>query len=170
MSAARAVAIAALLGASCSGNAPQAEPTPASDAAPRALTPPPADFDTVESLLPPPIRASLRPRMQRHGADLNALNHRVVHGDYAETAAIARRIAGEPMIARPVGAEDATILNNALPEAFFTHQERLRARATVLADAATSGERADVAQAFGRLGETCVACHESFAAEPLVRP
>jgi hypothetical protein len=170
MSAARALVVAALLCSGCSGNAPQTEPTSASDAAPNALTPPPADFGSVESLLPPPIRASLRPRMQRHGADLNALNHHVVVGDYGGTAAIARRIAEEPMIARPVGAEDATILNNALPEAFFTHQERLRARATVLADAASGGERADVAQAFGRLGETCVACHESFATEPLVRP
>ena len=57
---------------------------------------------------------------------------------------------------------DATELASALPATFFDLQDELRAQARTLGDAAEEQNPFHVANAYGRLSETCVRCHATY--------
>ena len=65
--------------------------------------------------------------------------------------------------ARPLSG-DASLLNSALPEAFFEHDDDLRRTARELAEAADKADALAVADAYGRLSKTCVSCHAVYRA------
>ena len=111
--------------------------------------------------LPDELRPVLRNRMKRHGDDMVQLVLAVTLLKRDLVKASADRIASEPRFARPiVGSNDA--LNNALPERFFTLQAEVAERARALSVAAARRDDHALASAFGRLTETCVACHSAF--------
>lgn len=111
--------------------------------------------------LPEELRPVLRNRMQRHGDDMVQLVLAVTLLKRDMVKSSADRIASEPRFARPiVGSDDA--LNNALPEKFFTLQAEVAERARSLSAAASRRDDRALASAFGRLTETCVACHSAF--------
>ena len=56
-------------------------------------------------------------------------------------------------------------LNALLPERFFTLQNDVRERARQLVAASGRHDRAGVAEEFGALSKSCVACHEVYLFE-----
>jgi hypothetical protein len=134
---------------------PPPQPTQRSWSATEHHLPPPAD-------LSPAVRNLLRERMGRHGKTMSELVQAVIVLDYAQTVRLAREIAEEPQLARPLS-HDATELNSSLPEEFFQLQQELHMRASSLAEAARTRNGAEMAPAFGKLAETCVACHRTYS-------
>jgi hypothetical protein len=111
--------------------------------------------------LPDLARKLLRERMSRHGDDMQQLLMAVTLLERERVKAIATDIANEPRLVRPMpGDEDA--LNAALPAQLFVLQDELRLRAKALATAADKPNDPALATSFGRLTETCVACHSAF--------
>ncbi len=111
--------------------------------------------------LPELARQLLRRRMERHGKDSATLWIAVTLLQREVVAELSDSIAGEPRLVRPLQG-NGDELNSMLPEKFFVLQDVVRDRAKQLASAARTGSDAQMAQAFGRLAETCVACHSAF--------
>lgn len=116
--------------------------------------------------LPPLARRLLRTRMARHGDDMVRLMLAVTLLQRDQVRSLATDIANEPRLTRPIagGADD---LNAALPMQLFNLQDELRQRAKDLAAAA--GSRASdqaLAASFGKMTETCVACHSAYLNPP----
>lgn len=120
---------------------------------------------TPREELPALARQTLQHRMQRHAEDTAALLTSVLALDYESAARDATRIIEEPRLARPL-AGDETLLNEALPERFFTLQDALTARAEELRGAAERRDTAALAQSFGNITATCVECHAVYAGGP----
>jgi hypothetical protein len=125
----------------------------------KAVSPP-------ERLAPPEdlsgtARAILRTRMQSHAQDMGALMSAVMTLKYDLIQERAIGIANDASLARPLTG-DATELNSALPEKFFLLQDDLRAAARGVAAAAAEKNAFGVADAYGRLSETCVKCHATY--------
>jgi len=80
---------------------------------------------------------------------------------YDMARAAAQRISAEPRLVRPIvgGDED---LNALLPERFFVLQDEARLRAQAIATAAEKRDNKALAESYGRLMETCVACHAAY--------
>lgn len=111
--------------------------------------------------IPEQARSLLRKKMERHGQDAKDLVFGVTLLQYDIAQAAARRIASEPRFVRPiVGGEDD--LNALLPERFFVLQDESRTRAQAVATAAEKKDDKALAESYGRLVETCVACHSAY--------
>jgi hypothetical protein len=115
--------------------------------------------------LPEPARALLRERMDRHGNDMMLLMATVLMLQYPAAEELALNIALEPKLVRPQPG-DLESINRLLPVRFFELQDQLAARARSVAAAAKTGDDAKVVQAYGRLAETCVACHSAYLRGP----
>jgi hypothetical protein len=111
--------------------------------------------------IPETARALLRKKMERHGDDARDLMFGVTLLQYEAAKAAAQRISSEPRLVRPiVGGEDD--LNALLPERFFVLQAEARSRAQAVATAAEKKDDKALAESYGRLVETCVACHSAY--------
>ncbi|HEX2573149.1 MAG TPA: cytochrome c [Polyangia bacterium] len=115
--------------------------------------------------LPSAARSILKKRMERHGRDMGELMWAVLLLDYDTTQKLAQQVATEPLLARPL-AGDASELNSLLPERFFTLQDELKSNAATLARVAPQRDPEAMADAYGRLAHTCVACHQTYLHEP----
>jgi len=114
-------------------------------------------------------RQILRRRMERHGRDMLHLMTGVVLLRREVVQTIAQELAREPRITRPLpDARDE--LNSALPEKFFVLQDELRDRAKALEESAKGKNDKELADAFARLTQTCVACHSAFLAPKSTEP
>ena len=111
--------------------------------------------------LPEQARGLLRKKMERHGQDARDLMFGVTLLQYDMARAAAQRISAEPRLVRPIvgGDED---LNALLPERFFVLQDEARLRAQAIATAAEKRDNKALAESYGRLMETCVACHAAY--------
>ncbi|HYI02031.1 hypothetical protein [Hyalangium sp.] len=111
--------------------------------------------------IPEAARPLLRKKMERHGEDARDLMFGVTLLQYDAAKAAAQRISSEPRLVRPiVGGEDD--LNTLLPERFFVLQDEARNRAQAVATAADKKDDKALAESYGRLVETCVACHSAY--------
>lgn len=111
--------------------------------------------------IPEAARALLRKKMERHGQDARDLMFSVTLLQYDVAKAAAQRISSEPRLVRPiVGGEDD--LNALLPQRFFVLQDESRMRAQAVATAAEKKDDKALAESYGRLVETCVACHSAY--------
>ena len=111
--------------------------------------------------IPETARALLRKKMERHGQDARDLMFGVTLLQYDIVKAAAQRISSEPRFVRPIaGGEDD--LNALLPERFFVLQDESRTRAQAVATAAEKKDDKALAESYGRLVETCVACHSAY--------
>jgi len=115
--------------------------------------------------VPAVIRAALSKRMERHGNDMVDLSWSVILLRYDTAAALARRIADEPPVARSLG-DVETPANAALPERFFELQDSLRANTRELAEAATAQDPTRVGATYAKVAQTCVACHALYLGTP----
>jgi hypothetical protein len=152
------VTLALALGAACASSPPRSEP-PQEAQLVRAVSAP-ARLGEPE-YLPGPARAVLKTRMASHAQDMGDLMSAIMILEYPRINARAEAIAGEPSLARP-HTGDATELNSALPERFFALQDELKVRARTLAAAAEHQSAFEVADAYGRVSETCVRCHAVY--------
>jgi cytochrome c553 len=103
----------------------------------------------------------LAARMQRHGEEMMYLTAMVLTLNYDGAAYLAERIAEEPRIGRPAPDEHGTI-SEILPSRFFVLQDELNERAKAMAAAARTRTKDDMLNAYGRLTNTCVSCHEAY--------
>jgi cytochrome c556 len=146
-------------GAACAGSGapqpPQQAQLTRAVSAPRRLEPP-AD-------LPEAARAVLRTLMASHARNMGDLMAAVMVLDYPRIREGAEAVAGDASLSRPL-THDATELNALLPEEFFRQQDNLRSQARVLAEAAARQSAYGVADAYGRLSESCVRCHHVYRA------
>ena len=108
--------------------------------------------------LSPIARGVLDRRMARHGEDMAGLLRAVILLDHKTIIDRAGAIADEPTLARPSN-DDATELNNLLPERFFELQDELRGAARRLVGAARSPNLEQLATAYADLTRACVRCH-----------
>jgi hypothetical protein len=125
----------------------------------RAISPP--EGLAPPQYLPASARAILRGRMASHAQDMGALMSAIMVLHYDDIQQRANDIALDARFARPMTG-DASELNSALPERFFVLQEELRTRAGALAGVAARKNALAVADAYGRLSETCVKCHATY--------
>jgi hypothetical protein len=106
-----------------------------------------------------PARAVIATKMGRHAEQLSTLVTEVVVLDYEGVARTAGEIFDEPGLARPISGDE---LNGLLPERFFVLQDALRAHAKQVVAAAAQHDGAHLADVFGELTKTCVACHAVY--------
>ncbi|MES1208927.1 MAG: cytochrome c [Pseudomonadota bacterium] len=111
--------------------------------------------------LAPAARALLRDRMAAHARGMGDLMAAIMLLEYDQIASRADDVAADVNLSRPI-TNDATELNAQIPEKFFVRQDDLKAAAHTLADAARTQNPYKVADAYGRLSETCVRCHADF--------
>ncbi len=114
-------------------------------------------------------RQILRRRMERHGRDMIHLMTGVVLLRREVVQTIAQEIAREPRITRPLP-DSRDELNSALPEKFFVLQDELRDRAKALEASAKGTNDKEFGESFGRLTQTCIACHSAFLAPKGTEP
>jgi cytochrome c556 len=111
--------------------------------------------------LAPAAQTLLRDRMASHARDMGDLMAAIMLLEYDQIASRADNIAADGNLSRPI-TNDATELNAQIPEKFFMRQDDLKTAAHALADAARTQNPYKVADAYGRLSETCVRCHPDF--------
>ncbi len=121
---------------------------------------PPARLGPPE-YLPNMARTVLKTRMVNHARDMGELVSAIMVLDYQSIGLRAGRLADDASWSRPLSG-DATELNSLLPEKFFVHQDELRKNARALSTAAASSKAIAVADAYGRLAESCVHCHATY--------
>lgn len=116
--------------------------------------------------LPPPehipqdTRAEVKTRMARHGEVMSNLVRSVVLLDRPTIRVLATRIADEEIMARAGSGREQP---PQLPPDFFTAQEELTANARQLAAAAVQGgDDKILAERFGAVTRSCVACHSAY--------
>ncbi len=141
-----------------------------SPACERASARPPVQGPGLQELPPPgylsPVaRDVIRSRMGRHGGDMTRVLWAAVLLDYGEVAEFAGSIEAEPMLARPRPG-DSESLNTELPSRYFDLQDDLRERASAVKKAALQRSSDALGKAFGRLSETCIACHATYMYGP----
>ncbi|HEY4183524.1 MAG TPA: hypothetical protein VGP07_00580 [Polyangia bacterium] len=108
-------------------------------------------------------RELLRSRMASHTNDMADLVSAIMILEYPRIAERAAAIAADVNLARPL-TNDATELNSSIPGSFFDYQDELKERARRLEATAREGSAFHVADAYGRLSETCVKCHAIYRA------
>ncbi len=108
-------------------------------------------------------RALLNRRMENHGFEMTNLMWATLLLDRPQAADISQSILSEPRLARPI-VKDGSELNANLPEAFFVLQDQLVDAAKALRVVADNPKSSPVelADAFGRLTNTCVRCHAVY--------
>jgi cytochrome c556 len=148
------VLVLTALGSGCAGKSVQAPPQQAQLT--RAVSPP-KRLEPPDDL-PEAARAVLRTMMSSHARNMGDLMTAIMVLDYPRIHESAEAIATDASLSRPLSHE-ASELNALLPEAFFRQQDALRAQARLLVDAATRQSPYGVADAYGKLSESCVRCH-----------
>ena len=99
--------------------------------------------------------------MSSHAQDMSQLVSAIMLLEYSEIITRADKIAEDVNLSRPTS-NDATELNASLPEKFFVRQDDLKAAARGLAAAGRTANPYQVAQAYGKVSETCVRCHADY--------
>jgi len=149
--------LAWVVACSCASQAPNQPPQQEQLA--RAITAP--DRVDAPEPLPPATRAMLKQRMGTHARDMSDLVAAIMLLEYSRISIRADGIADDANWSRPVTG-DATELNALIPEKFFVRQDDLKTAARRLAAAAKLHNPYKVADAYGRVAETCVRCHADF--------
>jgi cytochrome c556 len=153
-------ALTGVLAASCATAADR--PSPPQEPQLLAAVSPPARLQPPD-YLPEVARSILRTRMASHARDMGQLMSAIMVLDYPDVQAGAQAIVSDVNLARPL-TKDATELNAALPPRFFDLQDELKVRGRALRDAAQHMNAFEVADAYGRMSETCVRCHAVYRA------
>lgn len=125
------------------------------------LRPRPVAHDELppSTFIPNAARQVVHTKMERHDAQMRTLLSKVLLLDDDGVARAAGEVFDEPALASPVAGDE---LNSLLPRRFFSLQDDLRARARQLVIASQRHDHAAVADEFGALAKTCVACHQVF--------
>jgi hypothetical protein len=95
-------------------------------------------------------RTALEDAMGRHGDDMTDLMFAVVLLDHATAAQLANALA------------ESRALDASLSARFVALQADMKSRAAQVSAAAAAKDDARLSQAYGRLAESCVACHRVY--------
>lgn len=121
----------------------------------------------MSTYLPAQAREKIRKTMRAHGDDMTVLMWSIIFLDTEGAGEFARVIKDQPWLERP--ADPNTIPNDErVPEAIYLLQEQLIDRANNLAALAQGMDKqqsAKLADAFGQVAQTCVACHAAYLYE-----
>jgi cytochrome c556 len=112
-------------------------------------------------------RAALRPQMMGHGETMEDLLWASLMLDVPSIATIAswieRGILADPTLAEGDAAPaDDSAVGADYPVAFVWLQAKLARDAQALARASLDGDRDEIARAYGRVAEGCIACHARY--------
>ena len=121
----------------------------------------------TSTYLPLAAREKIRKTMRAHGDDMTVLMWSIIFLDTEGASEFARVIKDQPWLERPANPE-AVPADERVPEAIYVLQEQLIQRANVLAGLADGLEKqraAKLAEAFGQVAQTCVACHAAYLYE-----
>jgi cytochrome c' len=116
--------------------------------------------DTARRPLPGPVRDLIAGSMRVHGESMETLLLSALRLDYETTASYSSWLADEPHIPRPGTAPDS--INRAIPASFFDLQDAMFDAADALTAAARRRDDPAMAAAFGRLAQSCIACHSVY--------
>ena len=111
------------------------------------------------SYLDQPGRTELGARMTNHPDEMTRLLMAVTLLDHANAEAMAQTLSDEPPLPR---SSSPTNPLRGLPAQVFDLDEQFHDQARKLALAARSGDDTAIAQRFGELTQTCVACHHAY--------
>ena len=148
-----------VLSSACAG---KVSPEPPQQAQLTRAVSPPRRLEAPD-YLPGAARAVLRTIMASHARNMGDLMSAIMVLDYPRIHLTAEAVASDASLSRPL-THDASELNALLPEDFFRQQDALRAQARILVDAAQRQSPYGVADAYGRLSESCVRCHYVYRA------
>lgn len=115
--------------------------------------------------LPELARDVLRTTMVSHGENMENLQWATLMLDYESIETLAGWIGTRPRLARATAGQEDT-LNYALPDEFFAFQDQLRESAQALARGAEARDDAAIADAYGRMTQTCIGCHSLYLRLP----
>ncbi len=118
------------------------------------------------SPLPKLARQLLNKRMHRHGEQMEKLLWAALSINRPMVKSLAQAIADEPRISKP-SSNDLSTLNHVFPKQFFALQEELRSQAVLLVAAADKSDDTAMAEAYGKLAQTCVRCHSLYLTFPV---
>ena len=124
----------------------------------QAIATPPRDPPERLSRL---AMATLKAHMASHARDMDRFVSAIMILDYSDIAARAKEIAEKANRSRPIYS-DASELTSSLPPRFFVRQDDLKAAARALSAAANELNPYLVAEAYGKVSETCVRCHADY--------
>jgi len=121
----------------------------------------------ASTYLPAKAREKIRESMKAHGDDMTVLMWSIIFLDVDGSAEFARVIKDQPWLERPA---DPTSVpeDERVPEAIYKYQEEIKSRADTLAAMADGSNKlnaAGLADAFGAVARTCVACHAAYLYE-----
>lgn len=118
----------------------------------------------ASTYLPAKAREKIRENMKAHGDDMTVLMWSIIFLDVEGAAEFARVIQDQKWLERP--ADPAAVPEDErVPEAIYGFQEDIVRRAKSLAataDKADKHQAAGLAEAFGAVARTCVACHAAY--------
>ena len=121
----------------------------------------------MSTYLPAQAREKIRKTMRAHGDDMTVLMWSIIFLDTDGAGEFARVIKDQPWLERP--ADPAAVPSDEqVPEAIYALQEQLITRANALAALAETMDKqqsAQLADAFGQVAQTCVACHAAYLYE-----
>ena len=138
----------------------------AGEAAPDAHHTPAVTTNSVDAMarLPPNLQKLLTEEMVAINSASQTIVAALVSGDTEVVARQAQGIHDSFILEKKLSMEDRHALENALPEGFLAMDALLHGRAKRLADVAQRGDLELVNFHFGRMIETCQACHSRFSA------
>jgi hypothetical protein len=126
-----------------------------------AVPPAPAQHLPAPDHVSQETRTEVKARMARHAETMSNLVRSVVLLDRPTIRILAMRIADEEIIARVGSGGEAK--RPSLPREVFAAQEELSVNARQLALAAKEGgDDKMIAERFGAVTRTCVACHSAY--------
>lgn len=118
----------------------------------------------TSTYLPAKAREKIREAMKAHGDDMTVLMWSIIFLDVDGSAEFARVIKDQPWLERPADPM-AVPEDERVPEAIYAYQDEIKQRAEVLAEMAESSSKMNasgLADAFGAVARTCVACHAAY--------
>ena len=118
----------------------------------------------TSTYLPAKAREKIRESMKAHGDDMTVLMWSIIFLDVDGSAEFARVIKDQPWLERPAD-PDAVPEDERVPEAIYAYQDEIISRAEVLAsmaDGTNKHNASGLADAFGAVARTCVACHAAY--------
>lgn len=118
----------------------------------------------TSTYLPAKAREKIRNTMKAHGDDMTVLMWSILFLDVDGSAEFARVIKDQPWLQRPAD-PSAVPEDERVPEAIYAYQDEIVARAkklAAMADGTNKLNATGLADAFGAVARTCVACHAAY--------
>ncbi len=122
-------------------------------------------IEPVAPRLTPKLQELLRDEMQSINEASQEILAAMVAGDDQRVASLARQIQDSFILRRSMTPEDKAHLMKVAPEDFVRRDREFHRISGELAQAAGAGDRPLQRKEFGRMVESCIACHLQYATD-----